>query len=306
MHTHMNIKYPLLLCLAALASACSSGGGSSSPAAITSWPNPFASQQITASGQSQAGTYYDSGSPAPTIAAPSSGATMTAKLATDGTIAYLELKPTGSTAVVHDNTSTTVDHISASTKVDKITSSNNQNITLFANPVDNQWEYQTYASWITGLTTASGNMGSMSVGWKTASVPTTGTATYSGTASGTYHTGSQVYLTQADMSALADFSARTLSFQTVSTQRYGDITGGSPTQTQIPGLNLLIDTGSNASLTWTSGSNQFSGNIKTSDSSLSGSVSGYFYGPNANEIGGTFKLTNNSNYIYQGAFGAKQ
>lgn len=302
-----NIKQTSVIAGALLGlAACSSGGGgsSSTTAAISSWPDPFASQQVSASGISQEGTYYDSGNPNTTMSAPATGASMTLKMASDGSVESLLLKPQNAGQVNQDSNSTNTDLINASTKVDMLTDSSGQNVVLLANPVDKQWEYQTYASWITGLTTASGKMGAMSVGWTTdaSSVPSTGTATYSGTASGIYQSGGAFYYTHADMSALVDFSQRTLGFSTVSTRKYGDITNtsSSSTITTEPNLNL------SGNLTWNSGSNQFSGALTNSGSSLNGTATGYFYGTNAEEIGGSFNLTNGSSTVYQGAFGGQK
>ena len=289
-------------------SACSSGGGSSpSSTAITAWPDPFASQQVSASGRSQTGTYYSTGTPQTSMGSNQSGATMIIKLATDGSVEYANMKPVNSINVVQDSSSSTVDLINASSKVDHILSSNSQNAVLLANPVKKQWEYQTYASWITGLSTNSGEMGAMSAGWQTSAnnMPSTGTATYSGTASGIYQSSSQFYYTHADMSAMADFSARSINFQTVSTQKESDLTNtsSSTTLTTEPNLNL------NGTLTWSSGSNSFTGNVSSAHTSgaYTGTVSGNFFGPSAEEIGGTFSLTNSGgSAVYQGAFGGKQ
>ena len=56
-------------------------------------------------------------------------------------------------------------------------------------------------------------------------------------------------------------------------------------------------------LTYAAGSNDFSGSV--SSSGLNGNAKGRFYGPAANEAGGTFALTGSGVQAYIGAFGAK-
>jgi hypothetical protein len=56
-------------------------------------------------------------------------------------------------------------------------------------------------------------------------------------------------------------------------------------------------------LSYAGGSNDFSGPV--SSSALTGSARGQFYGPAANEIGGTFGLKGVGVEGYLGAFGAK-
>jgi hypothetical protein len=64
-------------------------------------------------------------------------------------------------------------------------------------------------------------------------------------------------------------------------------------------------------LSYAGGANDFSGPVSSltvtgSSPTLSGSARGQFYGPNANEIGGTFALKGASGVEgYLGAFGAK-
>jgi hypothetical protein len=63
-------------------------------------------------------------------------------------------------------------------------------------------------------------------------------------------------------------------------------------------------------LTYAGGANDFSGPVSSfhvtgSSPTLSGSARGQFYGPSANEIGGTFALKGVGLEGYLGAFGAK-
>ena len=57
-------------------------------------------------------------------------------------------------------------------------------------------------------------------------------------------------------------------------------------------------------LNYAAGSNAFSGNV--SATGLTGSSSGQFYGPNAEELGGVFSLEGAGVETYIGGYGAKQ
>ena len=46
-------------------------------------------------------------------------------------------------------------------------------------------------------------------------------------------------------------------------------------------------------------------NVRTSGG-MTGTVNGLFYGPGAEEVGGTFSVNNGTNSTYIGAFGARQ
>jgi hypothetical protein len=58
-------------------------------------------------------------------------------------------------------------------------------------------------------------------------------------------------------------------------------------------------------LSYVSGSNQFSGAITTTNG-MTGSAKGRFYGPSAQEIGGTFSVTGSGVQSYGGAFGGSR
>lgn len=145
------------------------------------------------------------------------------------------------------------------------------------------WNYQTFGVWDKLPTSTTWQAGAISAGAPTpaSAVPTTGSATFTGLASGFYiDPAGTLYGTAASMQAIADFTNRSIGFSTSNTQV--STTGG--TVTPNSGLNL------SGSLSYTAGTNLFSGTVTTANSALSGTATGQFYGPNTEEIGGIYSL----------------
>src|SRR5262249_10480105 len=108
--------------------------------------------------------------------------------------------------------------------------------------------------------------------------------------------------TYSNMTAAADFGSRSLSFTTTNTITTVNL-GFNPAVTNS--LNL------SGTLTYGAGSNQFSGTVTTagggvSDAPMSGTAQGFFYGPSATEIGGTFFVTGGGITVYGGGFGGRR
>ncbi len=165
--------------------------------------------------------------------------------------------------------------------------------------IDLGWDYQTFGLWFTETssgTASSGRAGSISVGSRTDgnAVPTTGTASFTGLVSGIYidATGAP-FVVDGFTTLNADFVGRSLVFTT--SDSYVD-----------DGVNYTPNNNLNLSgtLTYSAGSNNFSGAVN--GTGLTGSANGYFYGPTAEEAGGTFSLTGTGVENYTGAFGAKR
>jgi hypothetical protein len=170
-------------------------------------------------------------------------------------------------------------------------------IALNPNHPSVQFNYQSYGIWITGQGTGSGTAGAASVGSQTPmlSIPATGSATFNGFATGTYiDTLGRPYLTNANMTAVANFGSRSIAFSTANTAASSFNGGGA---VNAPLLNM------SGSLTYSSGA--FSGPIAT-NGGMTGQASGVFYGPTANEIGGTFRAAGSGVQGIIGAFGGKQ
>lgn len=161
--------------------------------------------------------------------------------------------------------------------------------------------YQTFGVWArSGAGGGPFTVGTMSIGSPTpgGALPTIGTATYNGAAIGFYvPANGELHAVAAEMSAIANFSARSIAFSTSGTEILSSISGA---QTLDPGLNL------SGTLTYAAGTNRFDGAITTANAQLSGNASGRFYGPAAQEIGGVYQLQGGGLESMMGSFGGKQ
>lgn len=168
------------------------------------------------------------------------------------------------------------------------------------------WNYQTFGVWATGIDSGSGTAGSFSVGTLTAgaNIPTSGSGNYVGSAGGRYvDPAGNYYYTFASMTAAADFGARSIAFSTTGTTQTG--ANGGATFTVNPALNL------SGTLSYTAGTNQFTGNVSsvgggTGNAAMTGTATGNFYGPAAEEIGGGFSVRGTGVSGFMGSFGGKK
>ena len=171
-------------------------------------------------------------------------------------------------------------------------------IGVFANPTYYGFEYQTYGAWGGyGNATSSGSAISIGSSTPVTGIPATGSYTFTGGSSGYYTDPNKIsYVTNARMTATASFDNRTMSFSTS-----GTFANGAPTGTPVaaPDLNLA------GTLSIASGSNKISGNVSTVNG-MSGNLNGKFYGPTANEMGGTFAVSGSNIGSFVGGFGGKR
>lgn len=175
---------------------------------------------------------------------------------------------------------------------------------LYARSLDLGWDYQTFGIWATETGNASGIAGTFSLGALTpvSSIPAAGTATYLGSAGGYYvdPAGTENF-TVALMTATANFGARSIGFNTAGTQQSTDLL----TFTANDNLNL------SGTLTYAPGVNQFTGPVTTvgggvGNAPMTGTATGSFYGPAAEEIGGGFSARGAGVSGYMGAFGGRK
>ena len=162
------------------------------------------------------------------------------------------------------------------------------------------WNYQTYGAWAVQSGPTSFVLGGVSAGNATPgnAVPTTGTARFFGNASGYFIDAAGIRSTSsAAMIANVDFQNRAIGFTTLDTTLVNSTTGAASSKGE---LDLL------GSLNWAAGVNNFSGSVQTRDRNLNGSASGRFYGPKAEEIGGTYSLSGGATSRLVGGFGGKQ
>jgi len=164
----------------------------------------------------------------------------------------------------------------------------------------NGWNYQTYGVWAVQSIPTSFVLGGVSAGNATPgnAIPTTGTARFFGNASGYFiDTAGLRSTTSAAMIANVDFQNRAIGFTTIDTTLVNSTTGAASSNAE---LDL------SGSLSWAAGLNNFSGRVQTRNNNLDGSASGRFYGPKAEEIGGTYSLSGGPTSRLVGGFGGKQ
>lgn len=176
---------------------------------------------------------------------------------------------------------------------------------LTIDPYSELWNYQSFGVWQTGTATGgtfSGTFGAISFGAPTpvGGLPSSGTLDYTGLTAGVYvNATGQLFGTSANMSATVDFGpARSVTFSTTGTV----LSTASGAQTNRPELDMMGTLSFN-------GSPQFTGTVNTDPSfpsfNLSGTATGRFYGPAAQEIGGVYELTG-AGQSMGGGFGGKR
>ena len=180
-------------------------------------------------------------------------------------------------------------------EVNYLESKSGLNALRVANPDVLEWKYQTFASWVTlDALEGTGNYGSVSVGLQTpdAGIPSVGNASFEGIGQGLYiveplaTSGLENAIVESTVTVDANFVAGTVDITSVAND--------------LPSLNFKtgeINYGNTNSIV--------DNDLTTDDNNMSGELRASFYGPKAEEIGGTFSLKG-ENSTYDGAFGAKQ
>lgn len=281
------------------------GGGSATLSPFVSWDNIQRNSTVVVEGISQSGTYnYNSGTDritARTIGSSSSGATYTASYDSNGDVTAVTLTPAGGSPISwRRSAGDTFGVLIINNNIDAVISADGSRYALAANPFGYGWNYQSFGVWVTGAGTGSGTYGAMSIGAATpgASIPTTGSATYTGFTGGRYINGAgEYFFTSSSMSAVTNFSTRNITFTTTNTQQTPDLQ--SNTITNNSNLNM------SGTLTYSAATNQITGNVTTTGG-LNGTVNARFYGPSAQEIGGTFAVDSGGLEGYMGAFGGRR
>jgi len=287
-----------------LLSACG-GGTSMSPVPFTSFSAVQSNQPVKANGISQtvnAQTLGVNNVTATTVNAvdtASSVAQMTYTLAPSP-------PPMTAFSVTTPTSSGSWTSIDCATLAPLCTSSNTNSTMKVANALNPAlaWNYQSFGYWLVNMSSTSTTVGAMSFGSPTpgVAVPVAGTATYSGLSAGVYvDPGGSVFAHSAAMTSSVDFGARTILFSTTGTQVTA-VTSGAV----VPVGSTLNLTGS---FSYAPNSNQFSGSVTAPafGAGSTGSASGQFYGPTAQEIGGVYSLKASSGpQTMLGGFGGKQ
>lgn len=176
-----------------------------------------------------------------------------------------------------------------------------EQVVQVGNPAAQRLTYHTYGAWVElfDAEEPEGTIGAAVFGdpvTAAANVPASGTATYEGRSAGFYinENTDQVLATRSTMTAEADFTFSTIDFRTRDTVVSDDVNG--PFNTLRTALNTegtLVIAG-----------NGFSGNVETAGG-LTGSASGLFFGPSAQEMGGTL-YTSDADEAYMAGFGGRR
>ncbi|HTS54083.1 MAG TPA: transferrin-binding protein-like solute binding protein [Burkholderiales bacterium] len=185
------------------------------------------------------------------------------------------------------------------------TASNSSSTGVVVNALNSSlaWNYQSFGYWLVTTSISSTVVGAMSFGSRTpvAGVPIAGSGAYTGRSGGAYvDPNGNLFTFSGTMNSTVDFVGRTILFSSSATQVTA-VSGG----TLPPSSALTINT----SLSYAKGTNQFSGPVTApgQGAGLSGTLNGSFYGPTAQEIGGTFSLnTTTSREAMVGGFGGKR
>ena len=294
--------------LSGVLAGCGGGGGGASPNTVTgftSWSAIQRNTTVVAEGLSQSGTYnYNVGADlvtSRTLGPASVGASYSASYDQNGLATAATIVPAGGSAISWSRAAgDTFGFLIINNNIDAVVSVDGSRYALAANPFGNLWDYQSFGVWVTGAGTGSGTYGSISVGAATAgaSIPTSGSATFNGISGGFYVDNlGQQFFTSSSMSAVTNFATRTVAFSTTNTQVTRDL------------LNVSANANLNmtGNLSYAAATNQISGGVATVGG-LTGSVTARFYGPSAQEIGGTFALDAGVGGLqgYAGAFGGRR
>jgi hypothetical protein len=298
------VKYSALPLLASLLTACGGGGGSSATLTpFTSWNSVQPNSTITVPGISQSGTFAYDNDPfaitSRTQTSSASGASFTQSLNANGDVTAVSISPAGGTPISFSEAAGDIFGVLAvdETVLVAVSPSGSKGV-LAADPIPLGWNYQSFGVWFTDTLAGTGTYGAISVGAATsgASIPTSGSATYTGFTGGTYVSGTgDFFFTTSSMTAAANFVTRNIGYSTSSTQISDDLVNFTSAST----LNM------SGTLTYSAGVNQITGNV-TTNGGLTGTVNAQFYGPSAEEIGGTFSVSSGGLEGYSGAFGGKK
>jgi hypothetical protein len=296
---------PLVTMTLGTLTACGGGGGNGTSATLSSfssWSAVSNNSSITVPGISQSGTYtynLDSGVVTEASLKPAySGASVAATIKESVQGSTFTISPVGQSPLTFTKGVDTIEDLNINTRITVAISADETRFALLVKPLDFGWDYQSFGIWSTGNGTGSGTYGAISFGAATpgGSIPTAGTATYTGVTGGRYMDGhGQDWITSSFMTAAANFGTRSIDFTTRGTQSSPDLINST--------ANSNLDM--SGTLRYSAAANKITGSVSTV-SGHTGTVTGQFYGPSAQEIGGTFSLTSGSLGAYAGAFGGKR
>lgn len=168
---------------------------------------------------------------------------------------------------------------------------------LYADPYLLGFSYQSFGVWASNLVPgATARFGAISVGAKTAgsAVPSSGNVAFNGRAGGVYVDPNGVGFRYGAYATFAvNFAGRSVAM-TTSGDRIWRISDDAMFTVTAPIIG---------NMTYSPGGAFFSGTVNTQNNVMTGTGSGWFYGPSANELGGTFFISGTGGKLV-GGFGA--
>lgn len=174
-----------------------------------------------------------------------------------------------------------------------------------APPSSGRWNYQTFAVWLTGFGSSSGTAGAFAGGTATTGggIPISGTSViYYGLAMTQYATnGYGASYIQAPVTVTVNFTTGTITFDAYNSVRTDLVAA----PVAIPDTTYNL----HGTLGFSAGTNQVTGTINTPNlyaNPLSGTATGKFYGPGAEEMAFTYTLSNGVGGVMVGAFNGKR
>ena len=153
--------------------------------------------------------------------------------------------------------------------------------------------YSGYGIWMQNAGGHNYNVGTYALGSETTTMPTTGTASYSGTTLGFGSNGAAPFAFTGAAALGVNFATGAVSNVTFSGFTTQDVNDGNPG----PTLPTLTGSGGAGTIV----GNKFA--VPIAGGALGGSTAGAFYGPNANETAGTFQAAGGGISLI-GSFGA--
>jgi hypothetical protein len=169
---------------------------------------------------------------------------------------------------------------------------------LVADPYVLGFNYQSFGVWGTGIVTGqTARFGALSAGstTPTSAIPSAGTANFNGLIGGIYlDAAGEGFRYGANAAFAVNFGTRSI-LMTTSGDRSVNVNTN---------VAYIWNAPLSATMTYAPGSSRFSGTFRAG-SFMSGTGSGTFYGPAANELGGTFFISGSAGKMV-GGFGGKQ
>ena len=161
-----------------------------------------------------------------------------------------------------------------------------------------RFKYQTFGAWLMGAEPGRAGPGSFGAGTygeptSTNNVPSSGTATYSGASiGGGWDVDERYYATTSEISVTTDFRTAMITSSNTHGQNLDTDEIAAVPELNFSGTGNVTGAGFEATINGVEITN--------------GKAYGHFYGPNAEEVGGTFGAELMGNGFYVGSFGAAQ